>query len=209
MENSLTYKIRKIDKKLYFDNTEVIQYHIEYLIFISPNKNFQIINDQNRNYAKILQNYIEDTMYNNAVQAYSNGNLDLPYQFENKITVTLNQNGIFSGYQETYILMGGSQGSTSRAAFYYNEQGDSYSLCSFVSRKDCITCITSNIVQQIQNSIQENQYFPNYAILVPQLWHPEDFYVTTEGVVAYFAPYKIGPYTLGLPSFTIPFSACQ
>ena len=39
-------------------------------------------------------------------------------------------------------------------------------------------------------------------------FHPQNFYLTSEGVVVFFALYDIAPHSTGIPTFLIPYSQC-
>jgi hypothetical protein len=70
------------------------------------------------------------------------------------------------------------------------------------------TRILDEILKQIEKNGAEN-YFEEYREYLPQIFNPDQFYLTEEGIVYYFPPYDIAPYAAGVPSFLIPFSAME
>lgn len=70
------------------------------------------------------------------------------------------------------------------------------------------TRILDEILKQIEKNGAEN-YFEEYREYLPQIFNPDQFYLTEEGIVYYFQPYDIAPYAAGVPSFLIPFSAME
>lgn len=209
MEQKLDYDILALEDILYINEVPIFKYQLEYLQFNSEIPGFKELNEKNLREVQQRQSYALNTLYENAVQGYLRGTQGLPYEYDSIVHVTMNQDGIFSAYVEEYMYNGGAHGLTTRFSFTYDTKtGSNRSICSFMKKTGCLTCISNNIVNQIHNSPQVDQYFPNYAELVPQSFLAEDFYVTPNGVVVYFGLYEIGPYVLGIQEFTIPFDAC-
>lgn len=209
MEPAIEYVILSVQDSYYLNDTLIFKYRLEYLEFDPRAPGAEALNK--KMYRDVLdrQAYAINTIYGDAVQAYLRGGEALPYEYMSKIYVTMNQDNIFSSYEEEYVFNGGAHGNTTLTSFTYDTQtGEIRTLCSFMQKSSCLTCISNNIIEQIKDSENESDYFPNYAQLIPQSFEAQDFYVTPEGVVIYFGLYEIGPYVLGIQKFTVPFDAC-
>ncbi|MFV0394428.1 MAG: DUF3298 domain-containing protein [Coprobacillaceae bacterium] len=209
MEQGLDYDVLVLEDTIYLSNVEVFKYRLEYLQFRVGTPAFDALNQRNLREVQTRKSYAMNTLYGNAVQAYLRGSKGLPYEYDSKIIVTMNQDNVFSAYLEEYVYTGGAHGNTTRQPFTYDTKtGQNRTLCSFMKQEGCLTCISNNIINQIRTSGQENQYFSNYADLVPQTFEAKEFYVKPDGVVVYFGLYEIAPYASGIREFTIPFNAC-
>lgn len=87
--------------------------------------------------------------------------------------------------------------------------GEAKHLCDFLqNKKNCRTCIKSNIIKQIKTSDDPSIYFDNYPELAEEIFHPQNFYLIGEGVVVFFALHDIAPHFTDVPTFLIPYSQC-
>lgn len=205
----LDYDILSVSDTLSMQDKELVKYDLEYLYFKVQTMAFTLLNQHSLKDVKNRQAYVMNTLYGNAVQAYLLGSQALPYEYSSKITVSMNENNIFSAYQDDYVFSGGAHGNTIRSSFTYNtETGATLSLCDFMSETDCRTCVSNHIIQQIKNSGKEKEYFDNYPQLVLESFKNTHFYVSPQGLVVYFEQYEIGPYVLGIQTFIIPYNAC-
>ena len=208
MEHRLDYEILVLGSTFYKDGKEIFSYYIEYLKFDKDTPEFNQINLKNYQDALARQAYAVHQLYQYALQDYALG-ASLPYVYISCVHITMNQNGIFSGYFENYMYSGGAHGNLIRTAFTFDSQtGKPRTLCSFMKQPNCLPCITQYIIQQIRNSGHESDYFSDYVTLVPQTLHAENFYIKPQGVVVFFEHYDIAPYVSGIKEFVIPFYYC-
>ena len=139
-------------------------------------------------------------LYPNAVQAFLQGSKAFPYEMIVTITLTLQTNEILSFYQQEYLYTGGANGQTTRIGQTINTfTGQIKHLCDFLmDKKNCEICVKNNIIKQIKTSDDPSLYFDNYPSLIEETFHPQNFYLTSEGVVVFFALYDIAPHSTGI-----------
>lgn len=72
----------------------------------------------------------------------------------------------------------------------------------FKKDSDYVKVLSDIIGEQIKNDEQYSYVFPDvYKGISPD----QPFYVTEDALYIYFAPYEIGPYAAGFPTFKIPY----
>jgi hypothetical protein len=71
-----------------------------------------------------------------------------------------------------------------------------------------VSRIMGLILKQIEATGADN-YFDDYKEILPQIFDPNRFYLTDEGMVFYFQTYDIAPYASGAPGFLIPYSELE
>lgn len=209
MEHGLDYEILSVGHTFYKNGIKLFTYYIEYLKLVGNTPTFVELNEKNYQEALSRQSYAINQLYVDALNAYDTGSEAFPYEYDSRIHVTMNQDDIFSGYLEEYIFTGGAHGNTTRTAFTYDSRTlESRTLCSFMKEENCMMCISEQIIQQINSSGQIDDYFPEYATLVPQTLDAKNFYITPQGVVVYFNLYDIAPYVSGIREYVIPINSC-
>lgn len=194
----------------YFEGIKVVSYHIVYPQFIGQNPIFHKLNKQYYWNALKKKEYCSNVLYPDAVQAFLQGSKAFPYEMIVTITITLQIEQIASFYQQEYLYTGGANGNTTRMSQTVNTlTGEILKLCDFFQNtENCETCIKNNIIKQIKTSHDLSNYFDNYQSLVEETFNPQNFYLTSEGVVVFFALYDIAPHSTGIPTFLIPYFEC-
>lgn len=123
--------------------------------------------------------------------------------------VTYNQNCAISLYFDQYEYSGGAHGLTVRDSDTWNLlKSMRMNLTDFYpNNPNYMEQIMQEVITQIKMQIADGSgmYFENYEQLVRDTFKPNNFYVTTDGLVVYFQQYDIAPYASGLPAFVIPF----
>lgn len=132
------------------------------------------------------------------------------YTFDSVYQVTYNQNCVTSLYFDSYTFMGGAHGATFRNSDTWDfSTGSRMALKDFYPHGASFTeYLFINIEQQIAERLKTTpgSYFDNYAQLLRDNFHPENYFLKPEGIVIYYQQYDIAPYSTGLPEFLIPFS---
>jgi hypothetical protein len=57
-----------------------------------------------------------------------------------------------------------------------------------------------------EQQAQEKIYFDGYQTLITKYFNPASFYLIPDGVSFYYQQYEIGPYAIGMPTFTFSYS---
>lgn len=198
-----------LEKELFYEDTLVLKYHIEYpsingSICENSIKNFNIYN---KNLAFNLKEKSENELYNEAVESYKynkeNGYPIMIYEVYRSFEVTYNINDIISLYIDEYIFSVGAHGNTIRTSQTWN-------LCN--GTRMCLEDFFKNdpyfmleILRQINDQISKEPeiYFENACKLVLETFNPANYYLTMKGIVIYFQQYDIAPYSSGIRNFTI------
>ncbi len=205
-----------IERDLYYKETRVLHFKINYPRFCSPDFK-EAVNRMNRFYkerAVAFQRYCERVLYRMAVKEYeystANGFPVREYEAQVDYTVTYNQNCTVSLYFDEYQFTGGAHGNTLRCSQTWNVQTACRITlaqmfpCGMNYRVFLIRTVNQQIAEQIQNG--ENYYFDDYEKLVAESFCTESFYLTPAGLSVYFQHYDIAPYSSGIPVFTIPYA---
>lgn len=196
-----------IHEDYYFEGIKIISCHIVYPQFIG-NSNFLV--QLNKNYYKeaiMKKEYCESILYQEAVQALLDGSKAFPYEIIATLTLTLQTDDIISFYQEDYLYTGGANGQTKRIGqTLQTKSGHILHLRDFVQNKQTyVSCIQNDIIKQIESSQDIDNYFDNYTTLVKTTFQPQNFYLTSEGIVVFFDLYDIAPHSTGIPTFLISY----
>ena len=210
MDGLTCIKQFEIREDYYYAGVKVVSCHIFYPQFIGHHPALDALNNKYYLQAIKKKDNCTNVLYPDAVQALLQGSKAFPYEMIVTITLTLQTNDIASFYQQEYLYTGGANGQTTRIGQTINTlTGEVKHLCDFLqNKKNCETCIKNNIIKQIKTSDDPSIYFDNYPKLVEETFHPQNFYLTSEGVVVFFALYDIAPHSTGIPTFLIPYSQC-
>lgn len=209
-------KSNKISREMYYKNTMILKYTIEYPEIIYSNYNMckRVFNNYNKNKALLFKIYCEKELYKMAVEQYeysvANGFPIRPFEAVLNYTITLNHDCHLSLYFDQYIFSGGAHGNTLRDSQNWNlKKCKQISLNElFLKNPNYIT----NILTQINNIIAmqisngTNQYFDNYCQLVIQYFNLNSFYLTPDNLVIFYQQYDIAPYSSGISEFYIPYN---
>lgn len=205
-----------LQKDMYYKDELVLTYKIKYPKFISDMfKSF--LNDLNHIYkvnAIHYVNYQIEKMYQMAIEEYEHSVAnDYPirvYEAYTDYTITYNQNCVISLYFDKYVYTGGAHGGTERTSDTWDLQAeDELELSALLQIPNYKDFLIQQIQEQIQQNIKEgnNYYFEDYSSLVEEHFNIQNFYLSDDGIVIYFQQYDIGPYSSGILTFTIPYSA--
>lgn len=199
------------EKELYYKNTVVLKYKIEYPKIIGNSIGIHRFNRFNFIKAIKLKQYVEKNLFREAKELYdfnmSNGYPTMIYEIVSNFTITLNKNPYVSLYSDEYIFSGGAHGTTTRTSQNWNIQtGSQINLNELF---DCNCDYVLYILKDINNQIEEqiangtNYYFDNYCNLVLNSIDLNSFYLDNKYVNIYFQQYDIAPYSSGIPTFQI------
>lgn len=204
-----------IEKTMKYMGVPVLHYKIEYPRFGSPYEQeaLEPLNKWYRNQALELQKKYETEDYAEAVELFeSSREQQFPFHMFEAVsayTVTYNKNDLLSLYYDHYIYSGGAHGGTKRVSDTWSlKKCSRIELSQLGSNPDRIRqMILDRINEQIAAQIKsgEKMYFDDYVKLTAENFHPENYYLTPEGIVIYYQQYDIAPYASGIPEFNLPF----
>ncbi len=206
---------RKIKNELKYKNTVVLTYRIEYPEIISSNYCYgkNAFNKYNKEKAFMLENYIKNKLYADAVNTYeynsSNGYPIMVFEVISEFNITYNNNFLVSLYEDKYEFTGGAHGNTIRTSQNWNLQTACFIPLSYFYPNNpyYLINILKSINSQIKSQIESgsNYYFDNYCELVLETFNINSFYITSGNIAVYFQQYDIAPYSSGIPVFFIPY----
>lgn len=202
-------KINTLQKELYYDNTIVLKYKIDYpTIYYSNFENgVTNFNLYNKKLALELRNKVENELYQEAIETYKfnkeNGYPIMVYEVYKNFEITLNAQNLISMYADEYTFTGGAHGNTIRTSQTWNLfYGNIIPLENFFYGNPYFVL---NILKQINLQISENPeiYFENTCNLVIDTFDPKNYYLTPHAIIIYFQQYDIAPYSSGIRTFSI------
>jgi hypothetical protein len=204
-------KTRTLAADMYYKNTLVLRYKINYPWFESSVFTTLKINQHYAAKAIAYQQYCETSLYQSAAEEYD---ISITNEYPARVfeavvnyNVTYNRDCTLSLYFDRYEYTGGAHGMTVRYSDTWDLQ-DGHRLelgAIYPAYASEITgIITADIAAEMQSG--EGWYFEDYAKNVAEYFNPEHFYLTGAGLVVYFQLYEIAPYASGIPEFTIPYS---
>lgn len=199
------------ERKLYYKNTVVLKYKIEYPQILGNSFGIHRFNRFNFIKAIRLKQYSEKNLFKEAKELYdfnvSNGYPVMVYEIVSDFTVTLNKKPCISIYSDDYMFTGGAHGTTTRMSQNWNIQtGNQINLNElFDCNCDYVLYILKDINNQIEEQIanETNYYFDNYCNLVLNSIDLNSFYLDNKYVNIYFQQYDIAPYSSGIPTFQV------
>lgn len=200
---------------LYYKEIPVFQYTIRCPVFVSDcsQSAAQSINAHYADLAKNKEDYCRYVLYPQAVEAARYIPDNRPpfkmYEFTSDFKVTFNSGCIVSLYRDEYTYMGGAHGSTLRFSDTWDfVSGKQMRLDDFYPGHPLFA---EGILQWIDNQIamaihsSDASYFEDYPALLRSTFRAGNFFLSPDGIVIYYQPYDIAPYTAGIPEFHIPF----
>ena len=114
------------EKELYYKNTVVLKYKIEFPKIIGNSVGIHRFNRFNFIKAIKLKQYVEKNLFKEAKELYdfnmSNGYPIMIYEIVSNFAITLNKNPYVSLYSDEYIFSGGAHGTTTRISQNWNIQ---------------------------------------------------------------------------------------
>jgi len=215
LRSKINFMNKTITGKIYDNDSLIVSYKIQYPQFLSISFSDQLsrINMYYREKANQFQNYCETELYHRAVAHFdysiNTGAPVITYQGILTYTPTYNKNCTASLYFDEYFFEGGAHGRTTRSADTWNlDDGNEYPLSAFFAPDaDYRKYITDAIINQINTQITNghSDYFDDYENLVVERFDQRNFYLTEAGIDIFYQEYDIGPYSTGIPVFTIPY----
>lgn len=200
---------RIIQKELKYENVVVLKYHIEYPRITNesnniPSMKFNIYNEQ---IAKQIQRKAENELYKEAVELYKynkkNNYPIMVYEIYRTFEITLNTNNTISLYADEYVFTGGAHGTTTRTSQTWNMvNGRLINLYELYKGNPYFILY---ILKEISKQINQNKeiYFEDACCMAIDNFNPQNFYLTTNGIVIYYQQYDIAPYSSGIRTFEI------
>lgn len=197
-----------LEKELFYDNTVVLKYHIEYPSIETENTIcMQKFNDYNKELALDLQYKSENELYKQSVELYKynkeHGYPTNMYEVYRTYEITFNRNYLLSLFADKYIYTGGAHGNTIRTSQTWNFlMNRMMQLFEFFKGNPYFMV---DILKTISNQIIANPqiYFDDACNLMLNAFQPQNFYLTPRGIVIYFQQYDIAPYSSGILTFLI------
>lgn len=136
-----------------------------------------------------------------------------PWEATLTYEVTYHQDGLLSLYLDAYEWTGGAHGITLRTGDTWElSSGTPRALASFFPR-GCRW--KAETLRQVRAQIQarmdsgESVFFPEWSTLAASHFHPERFYLTTDGPAVFYPLYTIAPYVEGIPVFSLALPAAD
>lgn len=115
--------------------------------------------------------------------------------------VKLNKNGLLSVTITEYVYTGGAHGNTAVLAYVMNvATGQVYNLQDIFRPGENYCAQLEKIIRDEISTRDPKAYW------FKGLEQSPSFYLIEEGLVVYFQPYEIGPWSTGVPRFVIPYS---
>ena len=121
-----------------------------------------------------------------------------------RATVTFNEAGILSFYLEIYRFTGGAHGMTERKQYNVDLQNSRFLSLGDLFEKDFDYVRSINAEVEKRISLRQGEFFREKSLGFETILADQPFYIGREGIVVYFAPYQIAPYSAGFPEFVIP-----
>ena len=206
-------KTNVIENNLFYKNSLIVKYRIEYPHIVSKVFNYNInkFNNFNQLKAMELKLYAEKDLYEDAKKVYdynmSNNIPFFPYELVYNYNVTYNKRPIISLYSDQYIYSGGAHGSTIRTSQTWNLNTGMQITLSSLFNNNCsyVILILKEILHQIETQIENATgfYFEDYAKLVVENFNFDQFYLDNNNIAIYYQQYDIAPYSSGIPVFLI------
>lgn len=209
--HGLTVKTRTLSADMYYKNTLVLKYKINYPWFEPAESAVVKINQHYAAKAIAYQQYCEMSLFKSAAEEYDysrkNGYPVRMFEAVVVFNVTYNIDCTLSLYFDRYEFTGGAHGMTLRYSDTWDIRdarriGLEEIFPGYKTQVEGI--IAGDIAAQIEAG--SGAYFEDYQKNVAEYFNPENFYLSAEGLVVYFQLYDIAPYASGIPEFTIPYS---
>ena len=206
---NITIKPLTLSDEIKYVGNTILKYKIVYPYLTSDRFSSGLwkINKFYADKAHTFQRYVNktlktDAITNLAINRLSNYPVNA-YEALMEFTPTLLNDNMFSLYTDQYIYAGGAHGSTARSSETWNlKSGERIPLTDF---HPDLSIVKKDIISQINEQMKsgDNYFFTNYTELVKQNFHPENYYLTPDGMIVFFQEYDIAPYAAGIVTFEI------
>ena len=163
-------------------------------------------------YLKFIRRTVAPAARRAYVQAVRAG--ESPRLFEAKQSFCCTYNaGLLSIYYDQYEYTGGAHGGTVRFSdTYYLPEGRFLRLRDLFrpgTRYKKLLCAA--VLRRIEAQIGRNGafYYDAYPRAVRKYFSADQFYLKREGLLLYYQQYTIAPYSMGIPTFLIPYAELE
>jgi hypothetical protein len=128
---------------------------------------------------------------------------EVVWQSDKFVSTTTTNNNYFGGAHPNSLLS---------SACFNLQTGQLLSLIDFftIPEDKVIDLLVGLVYEQTSTIMDETGSYLLYDCTeetIRNTFLPEHYYLTGEGLVLYFQPYDIAPYTAGLPQFLIPYTS--
>lgn len=206
---------KNLKDTLYLRNVPIFTYNIQFPAFTTSCTTTAAcaINCYYNRLAKKSETQARTTLYSRALENAqyipSSPPPFNPYVFQSDYKITYNWGCTTSLYFDNYTYLGGAHGSTQRIS----QTWDFRTGCRMTLRNFFPCCtnyvefLYESIEMQIAARLDESpsSYFDDYKQLLRKTFRPENFYLTSNGLVIYYQQYDIAPYATGITEFLLPF----
>ena len=154
---------------------------------------------------------VSQDLAQHASDTYSASSTWNPYFMEYIYSPTRIDSSVLSLFGRNVIYTGGQHAELEGIAANYNMiTGEVLTLGSILCHIDAVADLCSLTIERLSESEGTLSLFKDYTQVVTQRFlrdasYDEDWYFTKDGLVFYFAPYEIAPYTSGVITVEIPY----
>ena len=163
------------ERKLYYKNTVVLKYKIEYPQILGNSFGIHRFNRFNFIKAIRLKQYSEKNLFKEAKELYdfnvSNGYPVMVYEIVSDFTVTLNKKPCISIYSDDYMFTGGAHGTTTRTSQNWNIQTGNQ-----INLNELFDCNCDYVLYILKDILRYVEFFPLYSYNLYELFSYHLFY---------------------------------
>lgn len=164
----------------------------------------------NAYYEEMLEKYISNMKSELKAAGEANAEITegeyIPCSASQVYEIALNNEKFLSVKRVCSQFSGGIHGNTEYFSDSFSfESGERLVLSDIftVSADEYLDRIFKEVLLQIR--MDDSEYFGDYESSVKTLYNTEDFYLTADSIVVFYSEYTLGPYSLGIPEYSISF----
>lgn len=215
MNEQAAIETQEIKNKYFYDNVLMLEQDIKYpqiSKILSPYVQRKI-NRYNQKEATSLDYYTRRQLYPMAVKQYEYAKKE-GFPFNNYVLMSVfevkyNKYPLLSFYFERYEYTGGAHGITIPSSDTWDLTDARRLILKQLFKKGynykaVILAEIEKQAEQRKNS-GEIDYFDDYKKLIVQNFDSENYFLSPDGLSIYYDLYTIGPYVIGIQTFTIPY----
>ena len=142
-----------------------------------------------------------------ALEAYDEGYVQMPYEFSTTVAVEYLKNDIISLVYNQYVYLGGAHPSTYESSYTYNTKNG-----ELLQPQDIMGGTHDEIIAQVKQLFIDDvnnypdDYFDDSIEMINEVSDEAiGYYLNDTGLVFYMNHYEIAPYSSGIRSVMIPF----
>jgi hypothetical protein len=213
MAFGVEYQTFRINEALYYHDTLLLRYDIQYPQLSSETFPVGCINQHYAARATKYAQHCRQTLFRQAKEQFEEDQqTGAPVRvFEAVLTytVTLSEDCTLSLYFDKYEYTGGAHGSTVRNSDTWDLTACARirlsALCAQPTH--CREYVIGEVVRQIEAQIADGEtYFDDYRRNAAIYFSPQSFYLVPESMTVYYQQYELAPYASGIREFLIPYS---